>query len=91
MKNAQENHCHAEKKTNKLLVVLERAQAFVTQGDAPVTVRPEKIHVVLEKAGADPDFVRYMISREDLDGEYYDHVFGGEDSDSNMDMSDDNM
>jgi len=51
--------------------------------------RPEKIHAELEKAGADPDFVRFMISREDLDGEYYDRVFGGEDSDSDMDMSDD--
>ena len=31
-----------------------------------------------------------MVSREDLDGEYYDRVFGGEDSDSDMaqDMSD---
>jgi len=35
--------------------------------------------------------VRYMISGEDLDGEYYDRVFGGEDSDSDMDMSDDDM
>ena len=69
MKNARENHCHAEKQTNKLLGVLERAQAFVTKGDEPVTVRPEKNHAELEKAGADPDFVCYMISREDLDGE----------------------
>ena len=38
--------------------------------------------VDLEKAGADPDFVCYMISREDLDGEYYDRVFDGEDNDS---------
>jgi len=29
--------------------------------------------------------------REDLDGEYYDRVFGGEDSDSDMNMSDDDM
>jgi len=65
--------------------------AFFTKGDEPVTVRPEKIHAELEKAGADPDFVRYMISREDLDGEYYDRVFGGEDSDSDMDISDDDM
>jgi len=79
------------RKTNKLFRVLERAQAFVTKGDEPVTVRSEKIHVELEKAGADPDFVRYMISREDLDGEYYERVFGGEDSDSDMDVSDDNM
>jgi len=54
-----------------------------------VTVRPEKIHADLEKAGADPDFVRYMISREDLDGKYYDRAFSGEDSDWDMDMSDD--
>ena len=52
---------------------------------------PEKIHAELEKAGADPDFVRFMISREDLDGEYYDRVFGGEDSDSDVDVSDDAM
>jgi len=53
------------------------------------------MHPDLEKAGTDPDFVRYMISREDhasdLDEEYYDRVFGGEDSDSDMDMSDDDM
>jgi len=53
--------------------------------------RPEKIHAELEKTGADPNFVRFMISREDLDGEYYDRVFGGKDSDSDMDMSDDDM
>jgi len=53
--------------------------------------RPEKIHAELEKTGADPKFVRFMISREDLDGEYYDPVFGGEDSDSDVDMSDDDM
>jgi len=29
------------------------------------------------------------ISREDLDGEYYDRVFGDEGSNSDMDMSDD--
>ena len=91
--DAQDNHRHAEKQTNKLLRVLEpeRAQAFVTKGDAPVTMRPGKFHAELEKAGADPDFVRYMISREDLDGEYNDRVFGGEDSDSDMDISDDDM
>ena len=50
-------------------------------------MRPGKIHEELEKAGADPDFVRYMISRKDLDGEYYNRVFGGEDSDSDMDVS----
>jgi len=77
--------------TNKLLGVLERAQAFVTKGDEPVTVRPETIHAELEKAGADPDFVRFMISREDLHGEYYDRVFGSEDSDSDVDVSDDDM
>jgi len=43
------------------------------------------------KAGADPDFVRCMISREDLGGEYYYRVFGCEDSDSDMDMSDDDV
>jgi len=32
-----------------------------------------------------------MISREDLDGEYYDRVFGGEDSGLNIDISDDDM
>jgi len=32
-----------------------------------------------------------MISREDLDGEYDDRVFGCEDSNSDMDMSDDDM
>jgi len=64
---------------------------FVTKGDKPVTVRPEKNHAELEKAGADPDIVRYIINREDLDGEYYDCVFGGEDSDSDMDISDDDM
>ena len=53
--------------TNKLLGVLERAQAFVTKGDEPVTVRPETIHAELEKAGADPDFVRFMISRDDFE------------------------
>ena len=42
----------------------------------------------LEKTGGDPDFVRYMISRKDLD---YDGVFGGEDRDLGMDASDDNM
>ena len=41
--------------------------ALVTQGDAPVTVRQEKIHGALEKAGADPDFVRFMISRDDFE------------------------
>jgi len=71
--------------------VFERAQAFVTKGDETVTVRPEKIHAELEKAGADPDFVRCMISREDLDGEYQDLVFCDEDSDSDMDMGDDDM
>jgi len=60
--------------------------ALVTQGDAPLTVRQEKIHGALEKAGADPDFVRFMISREDLDGNCYDRVFGGEESDSDKDM-----
>ena len=60
--------------------------ALVTQGDAPVTVRQEKIHVALEKAGTDSDFVRYMISREDLNGNYYDRVFGGKESDSDKDM-----
>ena len=47
----------------------------------------------LDKAGADPDFVRYMISREDLDGKCYDRVcgHGGEDSDADMDMSNDDM
>ena len=74
-----------------MLGVLERAQAFVTKGDEPVTVRPEKIHAELEKTVVDPDFVRYMISREDLDGEYYDRVFGDKNSDSDMDMSDDDM
>jgi len=95
LKNEQENNRHAEKQTNKLWGVIERAQAFVTKGDEPVTVRPEKILAELEKTGADPDFVRYMIkerkkeiSREDLD---YDGVFGGEDSDLGMDASDDNM
>jgi len=39
------------------------------KGDEPVTLRPEKNHAELEKTGADPDFVRYVISREDLDGE----------------------
>jgi len=73
------------------LGVLERAQAFVTKGDETVTLRPGKIHAELEKAGVDPDFVRYMISREDLHGEYYGRVFGGEDSYSDMDVSDDNM
>jgi len=63
-------------------------KAFVTKGDEPVTVRPEKILQQLQKTGADPDFVRYMISREDLD---YDGVFGGEDRDLGMDASDDNM
>jgi len=55
-----------------------------------VTVRSqlEKIYADLEKVGADPNFVRYMISREDLDGKYYDRVSGGEDGDSDMDMSD---
>jgi len=53
-------------------------------------VRPEKNHADLEKAGADSDF-GYMISAEELYGEYYNHVFGGEDSDSDMDMSDDDM
>jgi hypothetical protein len=91
LKNAQENHRHAEKQTNKLLGVLERTQVFVTKGDEPVKVRPEKIHAELKKAGADPNFVRSMISREDLDGKYYDHVFGGKDSDSDMDMRDDDM
>jgi len=56
-----------------------------------IGVFPEKNHADLEKARADPDFVRYMISREYLDGEYYDRVFGGEDSDSDMDMSDDDV
>ena len=79
----QENHRHAEKQPNKLLGVLERTKAFVTQGDEPVTVRPGKIHAELEKAGTDPDFIRFMISsREDLDGEYYGRTFGGEDRDS---------
>jgi len=32
-----------------------------------------------------------ISSREDLDGEYYDRTFGGEDSDSDMDMNDDDM
>jgi len=32
-----------------------------------------------------------MINREDLDGEYYDRVFGGEDSDSDMDINDDDI
>ena len=54
-------------------------------------MRPEKNHADLEKAGADSDCVRYIISTEDLDGKYYNHVFGGEDSDSDMDMSDDDM
>jgi len=54
-------------------------------------VRPEKIHAELEKAGADPNFVSYTINREDLDGECYDRVFGGKDSDSDMDVSDDDM
>ena len=76
MKNEKDNKHHAEKQTNKLWGVIERAQAFVTKGDEPVTVRPEKIHAELEKTSADPDFVRYMISRKDLD---YDGVFGGED------------
>ena len=49
------------------------------------------MHADREKAGADPDFIRYLISREDWDGEYYDRVFGGEDSDSDIDMSDDDM
>ena len=69
LKNAQKKHRHAEKQTNKLLGVLERAQAFVTQGDSPVTVRPEKIHVDLEKDVVDPDFVHYTISRDNLDGD----------------------
>jgi len=72
-----------------VLDVLERAQAFVTKGDEPVTVRPGKIHAEFEKAGADPNFVSYTINREDLDGECYDRVFGGKDSD--MDVSDDDM
>jgi len=57
----EENRRHAEKKTNELLGVLERAQAFVTQGDVPVTVRPGKMHADFEKA--DSDFVRYLIVR----------------------------
>jgi len=65
----------------------DACHAFVTKGDEPVTTT----HAELEKADADPDFVRYMISREDLDGEYYDRVFDGEDSDSDMDISDDDM
>ena len=32
-----------------------------------------------------------MISMEDLGGEYYDRVFSGEDGDSDMDMSNDDM
>ena len=40
---------------------------------------------------ADPNFVRYMISREDVDGEYCEHVFGCEESDSDMIMSDDDI
>jgi len=70
-----------------MLGVLERAQTLVTNGDAPVKVRPGKIHAELEKAGADPEFVRYMISREDLSGKN-ERVFSGEDSDSDMDISD---
>jgi len=62
-----------------------------TNGDEPVTVRPEKIHAEFERAGADPDFVRFMTSREDLDREHYERVFGGEDCDWDMDMSDDEM
>jgi len=58
LKNAQETHRSAEKKTNELLGVLERAQAFVTQGDAPVTMRPGKMHSELEKSGPDPNFVQ---------------------------------
>jgi len=87
LENAPENHSLAEKQTNKLFGVLERAQEFVIKGDEPVTVRQEKIHEELEKAGADPDFVRYTISRKDLDGEYHDCVFGGQDSNSDMDVS----
>jgi len=41
LKNEQENNRHAEKQTNKLWGVIERAQAFVTKGDEPVTVTPE--------------------------------------------------
>jgi len=67
--------------------------AFVTKGGEPVTVRPGKIHAELKKASADPDFVwvRYMISTEDLDGEYYDRVFGGEDSGLDTDISNDDI
>jgi len=59
--------------------------------------RPKKSHVEtqiqteLEKANADPDCACYMISREDLNGENYGRVFGGEVIDSDMDMSDDDM
>ena len=89
--NFREQLNKPNKQTNKQMLPRtpagqERLAFEATMGSAVAAAAGATV----DEDDQDDEAVR-MISREDLDGEYYDCVFGGKDSDSDMDISDYNM